>query len=262
MVSCRLAAQSRIRQAAFCASKAEPGQAATLRFGGRLRRLPCGARSHGLVANSLRELRSLRSDSRDEVRARGALRALAMEPPLLGASEAHRVLPGPGFAAALVGFGAKTTEATTSRQAAPGRGDFCDDEERSAGVGARSALRDLTRRYCLNVAPAKARSELSARPRGEHRSAVGPQGRPPQHERLAGAAWRDALNSRRGGCCLRPLCAATCRSSPGVEETTRRPKHARRRPRRRSRAGGTSPAPPPAPPARRPPASRRWSAGR
>ncbi|HRZ63039.1 MAG TPA: hypothetical protein P5163_20855, partial [Rubrivivax sp.] len=47
-------------------------------------------------------LRSLRSNSRDEVRARGALRALAMEPPLLGASQAHRSLPGPVFAAALV----------------------------------------------------------------------------------------------------------------------------------------------------------------
>ena len=136
---------------------------------------------------------------------------------LLGASEAHRVLPGPGFAAALVVFAANATGATTSRQAAPGRGDFCGDEERSAGVGARSALRDLTRRYCLNVAPAKARSELSARPRGEHHSAVVAKRRPPQHEPLAGAAWRDALNSRRGGCCRRPQ-SADCRRSlqPGL----------------------------------------------
>ena len=56
---------------------------------------------------------------------------------LLGASQAHRVLPGPGFAAALVVLDPKTTAATTSRQAAPGRGDFCGDEERSTGVGAR-----------------------------------------------------------------------------------------------------------------------------
>ena len=76
--------------------------AAKLRFDGRLRRLPCGAQSHGLVANSLRALRALRSDSRDEVRARGALRALAMGPALLGASQAHRGLPGPVFAATLV----------------------------------------------------------------------------------------------------------------------------------------------------------------
>ena len=101
----------------------------------------------------------------------------------------------------------KTTHATTSRQAAPGRGDFCGDEERSAGVGARSALRELTRRYCLNVAPSPqglARSELSARPRREHRSAVGPKGRPPQHEPLPGAAWRDALTARKRGCSASP----------------------------------------------------------
>jgi hypothetical protein len=97
----------------------------------------------------------------------------------------------------------KTSPATTSRQAVPGRGDFCGDEEHSAGVGARSALRELTRRYGLNVAPGPqglARSELSARPRREHRSAVGPKGRPLQHEPLAGAAWRDAPNAHESGC--------------------------------------------------------------
>jgi hypothetical protein len=62
-----------------------------------------------------------------------------MEPALLDASEAHRSLPGPVFAAALVVFG-ENSRATASRQAAPGRGDFCGGEERSAGVGARSAL--------------------------------------------------------------------------------------------------------------------------
>ena len=93
----------------------------------------------------------------------------------------------------------RTNPATTSRRAAPGRGDLCGDEERSARVGARSALRDLTRRYCLSVAPATARSELSARPRHEHRSGVGAKRRPPQHEPLAGAAWRDAPNHRKSG---------------------------------------------------------------
>jgi len=71
---------------------------------------------------------------------------------LLGASEAHRVLPEPGFAAALVAFGANASKAPTSRQAAPGRGDFCGDEERSAGVGARSALRPHACRICLSAA--------------------------------------------------------------------------------------------------------------
>ena len=42
------------------------------------------------------------------------------------------------------------------------QGRFRGDEERSAGSAARASSSD--RRYCLNVAPAKARSELSARP--------------------------------------------------------------------------------------------------
>jgi hypothetical protein len=55
---------------------------------------------------------------------------------LLGASQAHRVLPCTVFAAALVVFAANTNPGV-SRRAAPGRGDFCGDEERSPGVGAR-----------------------------------------------------------------------------------------------------------------------------
>ena len=67
-----------------------------------------------------------------------------MGPALLGASEAHRNLPGLVFAEALMVFVCDQPQTTTSRQAAPGRGDFCGDEEHSPGVGARSALRDLT----------------------------------------------------------------------------------------------------------------------
>ena len=75
-------------------------------------------------------------------------------------------------------------------------GAICAAARSAAPGSARcSAPRDPTRRYCLNAAPGPkglARSELSARPRGEHRSAVGAKRRPPQHEPLAGAAWRDA----------------------------------------------------------------------
>jgi hypothetical protein len=122
----------------------------------------------------------------------------------------------------------RTATATASRQAALGRGDFCGDEEHSAAVGARSALRELTRRYCLNVAPVPqglARSELSARPRHEHRSAVGAKRRPPQHEPLAGAAWRDAPIPEEAAVRLRRLRAATglrCgRSRIGIRPRTR-----------------------------------------
>ena len=85
-----------------------------------------------------------------------------------------------------------------SRQAVPGRGDFCGDEKRRAGVGARSALRYLTRRGCLNGAHEVSAVSSAARPRTEHRSAVAAQRRPPQHEPLPGTACRDARSSPDG----------------------------------------------------------------
>ena len=83
-----------------------------------------------------------------------------------------------------------------SRQAVPGRGDFCGDEKRRAGVGARSALCDLTRRGCLNAASAARVVSSAARPRTEHRSGVGAKRRPPQHEPLPGTTCRDARSSQ------------------------------------------------------------------
>ncbi|MGL6108810.1 MAG: hypothetical protein ACRC2B_01795, partial [Rubrivivax sp.] len=54
--------------------EAGAGQATTLRFGGRLRRLPCDAPNPGLAHNSLRALRALRSNkcAKSEVEARCA----------------------------------------------------------------------------------------------------------------------------------------------------------------------------------------------
>src|SRR6185369_7489387 len=62
-------------------------------------RLPCGARRQGPPQNSLRSLRSLRSDSRGEsdVEAR-ALRALTLPAALLGAAKSLRRPPAHGFA--------------------------------------------------------------------------------------------------------------------------------------------------------------------
>ena len=58
-------------------------------------------------------------------------------------------------------------------------------------LGARSALRYLTRRHCLSAENAANAASFAARPRPEHRSEVGAS-RPPQHEPLPGAACRDA----------------------------------------------------------------------
>ncbi len=83
-----------------------------------------------------------------------------------------------------------------SRQAVPGRGDLWGGEEHRSGVGARSALRNLTRRTCLSAVSAANAASCAARPQAEHRSAVGAQRRPPHHEPLPGAACSDALNLR------------------------------------------------------------------
>ncbi len=66
-------------------------------------------------------------------------------------------------------------------------------------VGARSALRELTRGGCLNAANAVSEVSSAARPRTEHRSAVGAKRRPPQHEPAPGVACRDALTCAQSG---------------------------------------------------------------
>jgi hypothetical protein len=83
-------------------------------------------------------------------------------------------------------------DAVASRQAVLGGGDFWGDEKRRPGVGARSAHPQLTRRGCLNEANAVSAVSSATRPQAEHRSAVGAQRRPPQHEPPPSAACRDA----------------------------------------------------------------------
>ena len=100
--------------------------------------------------------------------------------------------PGPGLAIAdPVGVIPEKTHAVASRWVAPGGGEFCGDEKRTPGVGARSALPQLTRRDCLNEASAASGVSFATRPQAEHRSGVGAQRRPPQHEPPAGSACRD-----------------------------------------------------------------------
>ena len=78
------------------------------------------------------------------------------------------------------------TPARAARRAVPGGGDFCGDEKHRPGVGARSALRKLTRRSCPNGESAANAVSSATRPRAEHRSGVGAQRRPPQHEPCRG----------------------------------------------------------------------------
>ena len=96
--------------------------------------------------------------------------------------------PGPVFVA--------HTSDGSARQAVPGGGDFWGGEERSSEFGARSALRELTRRDCLSAESVANEASFATRPRAEHHSAVAAQQRPLQHEPLPGTACRAARTNQ------------------------------------------------------------------
>ena len=126
---------------------------------------------------------------------------------LLGAPQAHSSLPERTFADALVVCAASSVGAA-ARQAVPGGGDLCGGEERRPSVGARSALRELTRRSCPSVVSAANAASSATRLKAEHRSEVGAKRRPPQHEPPAGTACRAP---RQPTARRRPRTAATGR---------------------------------------------------
>jgi hypothetical protein len=115
----------------------------------------------------------------------------AASPARLGASEARRSLFAHGSADMLA---RSRWHASTLalRQAAPGGGSLCGGEERSAGVGARSALRPHACRSCLSAVSEANAASSPARPRNEHHSGVEAKRRPPQCEPPPGTACREA----------------------------------------------------------------------
>ena len=174
-----------------------------------------------------REMRT----SRGRLRGRSAIGPLQSFVWTAGACQGHRVadsahVPRPGLRPALLlYFAASATRrpwpetlavfaagqtSSAARQAVPGGGDFCGDEKRRPAVGARSALRRLTRRSCSNAESAANAVSSATRPRGEHRSGVDAQRRPPQHEVLPGAACRAALKPHRSGLFVTCLAPAAC----------------------------------------------------
>jgi hypothetical protein len=127
------------------------------------RRLPCGARLDGPAHNSLRSLRSLRSNRMRQKCLRGALRARAVNPALLGASHAGRAPPGRPFAATIEGV-RRTPTLHPERQVVPRGRAVCGAEQRSLKGGARSALRKLTCRILFERSERSERSELCGTP--------------------------------------------------------------------------------------------------
>jgi hypothetical protein len=61
---------------------------------------------------------------------------VAASPALLSALEAHCRLPAHAFAVKLLAHHRWSTNNPASRQAVPGRGDLCGDEERNAQTAA------------------------------------------------------------------------------------------------------------------------------
>jgi hypothetical protein len=156
------------------------------------RRLPCGARARGPAQNSLRDLRSLRSnncaESDHEARIRARPQALRSSAPHMRAA----TRPHTPLWERCRHLWRRERTRLPERRAVPGGGDLCGGEKRRPGVGARSALRKLTRGSCPSAATEGRVASSAARPRAEHRSAVGAARRPPQHEPLPGTARRDA----------------------------------------------------------------------
>ena len=194
------------------------GQAAALRFGGRLA-ADCPA-MRGLVARRatrfVRCVHDARTGTPDLLWMRAA--RAATSPRILGTSQARCRLPEhsaarsrpfvvagglarcassrhPSNARTEFGrssrhdaasqrgcFSPRIVTARAARQGVLGGGDFWGDEQHRVEGGARSALRQLTRGGCLSAVNEVNVASSAARPRPEQRSAAFAQRRPPQHE--------------------------------------------------------------------------------
>ena len=171
-------------------------------------RLPCGARVHGPAHNSLRSLRSLRSNRMRQKCLRGSLRSRATNPALLGASDARRTAPGQPFATGM-GGSRRAPPRWLERQAVPGGGAVCGAEQRSLEGGERSELRKLACRILFERSERSERSE----------SCAGPWTRAPQGSRSAAQAASSARRAAPGqpfaATELRlPIVASNVRSGP------------------------------------------------
>ena len=184
------------------ASKGACGQAAALRFGGRRcasTALRCAVSWPVAKLTALTAFAAFKQAATSQSTKRAA--RAATSPALLGAPQARCDLPEPRFADTAAVF-----ETNSNTRGLRGKGSPLGAiwvATSSAGPGsarAQHALRQLTRRGCLNAANEVSAVSSAARPRTEQRSAVDAQRRPPPHERPAGCPCRDALNpiGRRG----------------------------------------------------------------
>jgi hypothetical protein len=128
-------------------------------------------------------------------KAQTAPRTVCVHAHLLGASQEHRVLPCTVFAAALAVF--RDRQPALRPRAGRHLAGAISAATRSAAPGSArvSALRELTRRCCLNVAPAGREVSYRRDPGASTAVQSKRKRRPPQHEPLAGADRRDTLTA-------------------------------------------------------------------
>ena len=145
--------------------------------------LPCDARACGLPHNSLRSLRSLRSDrcGKSEVDARASRarpQALRFSAPQSRCAccpvTPLRSGAGPCASAAVL---------LAKPRAGVWRSDSAAPRSAGSGASARSAPPPQTCGICLSAVNEVNVASYAAGPGTEHRRAVGPPGRPPQSER-------------------------------------------------------------------------------
>ncbi len=145
-------------------------------------RLPCGARSCGPVAKLAARPAAASLKQSRRVRCGCALRA---RPQALCSSAPQRRAPAGPHPPLQQRWGRSEHHRWWLSGCAAGgggAGSLWGGEERRVEVGARSALRNLTCRICLNAATAGREVSYAARPRPEHRSEVAAKLRPPQRE--------------------------------------------------------------------------------
>ena len=97
----------------------------------------------------------------------------AARPALLGSAQARPDRGPSAMASDGGGYPSSRTSVVAVRDGHSGAGSLWGGEKRRPMVGARSALRHLTRRACLSAAPAGRVASCATRPSGEHRSGVG-----------------------------------------------------------------------------------------
>jgi hypothetical protein len=164
----RLAALCRPSVSAFVASARARGWrgAGAPGAGPRCARLPCGARTSGPPPNSLRSLRSLRSDTRGESahEAREYARGRKSCAPRLRTGRPGTAPPS-GLETGFVFAPTKTHAVSARRRAGRRRGDLCAAEKRRLAGRARTrAPRELTCRTLFERSERSERSELCGRP--------------------------------------------------------------------------------------------------